>query len=165
MNDADSTLTVERLRVLLNYDPLTGIFHWRKSRSGVQIHRPAGSTNKVHGYVVLGIDKQNFYAHRLAWFYVTSNLPTEIDHIDNVRTNNKFANLRDVPHLWNTQNRLNPTKQNTSGYPGVSRVAKGFRARLSSNRKEVSLGVFPTAEEAYSAYVAKKREMHVGYTG
>ena len=66
MRKYNTVLTAERLRELLNYDPLTGVFSWRvngRGRSGVGT--VAGGSN--HKYKRIAIDKKEYFVHRLAW--------------------------------------------------------------------------------------------------
>jgi len=151
----------------LNYDAETGAFVWRRSfgraKGGTQAGR---STNQRYAYVcVLG---ETFLAHRLAWFYVMGDWPKgEIDHINGNKFDNRFCNLRDVPHATNTQNIRAPHKRNvTSGFLGVRRRhgAAWFNASISVNRKHHNLGRFDTAEEAHAAYLEAKRKLHAGCT-
>ena len=62
-------LTAERVRELLDYDPDTGIFVWRKNRSNVRAGSEAG-TVKPEGnncvYRIIQIDGRLLRAHRLA---------------------------------------------------------------------------------------------------
>lgn len=160
------TLTAERLRELLHYDPLTGEFSWRVSRRGV---RP-GKTGNVRpdGYVRIGIDGVNHLAHRLAWLYVTGHWPTiEIDHQDGNRGNNRFSNLRDVDAITNMQNMRNATRGNhSSGLLGVSyhRRDKLWRARIYVDGKDRAIGYFKCKEDAHAAYLDAKRRQHAGCT-
>lgn len=113
-------LTAERLRELLHYDPLTGVFTWKVTRSN---NAPAGTVcdYKSHGYVSVRIDYMLYGAHRLAWLYMTGEWPAnEVDHKDNCILNNKWENLRQATKLQNRRNMGFRKKQNTSGYKGVS---------------------------------------------
>ena len=82
MND----LTQDRLREVLNYDPATGLFSWKKrlsNRAGVGSPRTNLDT---YGYVRIRIDNQLYWAARLVWLYVHGKFPThDIDHINGVR--------------------------------------------------------------------------------
>ena len=89
-------LTYERLRELLHYDPETGAFTWIKStyRKG-QPGTPAGCLSKRLGYILIGIDKRLYYAHRLAFLWMTKQWPEkEVDHINLDKADNRWANLR-----------------------------------------------------------------------
>jgi hypothetical protein len=160
-------LTADRLKEVVSYDPETGIFTWRE---GTPINLAlrgavAGGPQTTHGYWRIGVDGRRYPAHRLAWLYVTGNWPQYgIDHIDGNRLNNKFSNLRDATAKTNNQNQRKPRSDNTTGFLGVSAYKDKFFAYIKIGRKVKNLGVFRTAEEAHTAYVAAKREHHAGCT-
>lgn len=164
MSKIDFTLTAEYLREHLNYDPDTGIFTWKKAGPKRVLGQPAGSISKRFGYVFLRIKGTTNRAHRLAWLYVHGVWPSNgLDHIDNDKTNNRISNLRDVPHLWNAQNRLKP-RTSKLGIRGVRQIGNRFYARLAVDGVEIPLGGFATADEAHAEYVAATRRLHAGST-
>lgn len=113
------------------------------------------------------VDGQNYYAHRLAWLYMTGRWPKEeIDHIDNDRTNDRFDNLREASRLLNSHNQRHPRKKNKVGILGVtfSKKYKTYRASICLNYKKIHLGSFATASEASAAYQAAKKIFHKGAT-
>jgi hypothetical protein len=162
-------LTADRLRAVLDYDPLTGAFIWRERISiRITVGKRAGVANRL-GHVCIGVDGVKHYAHRLAWLYMTGAWPAEsIDHINGDPGDNRFANLRDVPHRTNMQNIRKRRSNNRSGFLGVVRDKDGgrWRATLKSANGEsvLSLGSFSTAEEAHAAYLEAKRRLHPGCT-
>lgn len=161
-------LNADRVRELLDYDPESGIFRWKVRRSNVPAGAAAGNP-KQDGSIRIGIDGQIYLAHRLAWLLVNGSWPTHsIDHINGNAADNRIANLRDVPHLLNMQNRRKPRKGNNSGLIGAAWQERGgfyiSRIRDTVKRRTVYLGSFATAEEAHAAYVAAKRLMHEGNT-
>lgn len=150
-----SELTVKRLRELLHYDPLTGVF----TRDGKQ----AGTTDRA--YVAISIDNKLYGAHRLAWLYVHGVWPSEhVDHIDGNARNNRLLNLRDVSRSVNMQNRRKAQANNRSKLMGAMRNRDGWMARIQTNGVKRYLGQFPTAELAHQAYLNAKRELHEGCT-
>lgn len=65
-----SALTAEQLRDVLNYDPETGLFTWRKmSRRHWLLGTIAGAQHSG-GYVRIYVNGREYYGHRLAWLYV-----------------------------------------------------------------------------------------------
>ena len=119
MTDRIKNISAERIRELLHYDPLTGIFIWKVTLSN---RAKAGSicNYKSHGYISIRINGLLYGAHRLSWVYMTGEWPDEeIDHKDTHILNNKWGNLRKATKLQNRQNMSFRKKQNTSGYKGV----------------------------------------------
>lgn len=163
---AKTDLTAQRLRELLHYDPATGVFTWLSNRGRTAKRgQQAGNVNKTLGYLMLMIDQRNYYGHRLAFLYVNGAFPAgQIDHLDGNRANNCFPNLRDVPQHINLQNRRSAQSNSKSGVLGVVQRGDRFSAQTTHHRKSIPLGVFDTREEAYQAFLEKKRELHLGNT-
>src|SRR6266704_128840 len=87
-------LTQQRLKELLSYDPLTGVFLWRVKRCNKMPGDVAGC-NKNRNYTVVYVEGKSYRAHRLAWFYMTGEWPaTFLDHRDMNKHNNAWENLR-----------------------------------------------------------------------
>ncbi len=161
-----SDLTQIELRRMLNYDPITGEFTWqcRDDRapswnarwSG---KRAGGAKERRHtSYRVIVINLRPYYAHRLAWFWMTGTWPSEVDHRDGDGSNNAWENLREVTRSQNNANRRH--LQNATGYPGVRRLPNGrFRARVQYGGKARHLGCFDTADEAHRVRAAAARQL------
>ena len=160
-------LTRERLKELMYYDPETGVFTWKCSPSKkIRIGAVAGCVLPT-GYMVIGIDREVFLSHRLAWLYVHSEFPSEtlqIDHRDGVRSNNKLGNLRCVTPKVNKQNQRNARVDSSSGIIGIRPCGSRWEARIVICGKRHYLGLFDTQEEAHSAYLNAKRKYHEGCT-
>ena len=149
---ATPTLTQERLKELLAYDPKTGVFTWRVNRRPtIQSGNVAGCSRR--GYAIIKIDQRIYLSHRLAWLYVYGCWPTQdIDHINRVRSDNRLSNLRECSRAENCQNTA-ARLSNTSGHKGVSWVAKRQKwlAQIVINGKNVNLGRFAVLEDAVAA--------------
>lgn len=145
----------DRLVSRLVYDPESGIFYRNGKRAGGK---------HCAGYRQIGIDGALYLEHRLAWFYVTGQWPfADIDHIDGVRSNNAFSNLREASRAQNKQNENAPYVSNLySGLRGVSWHVAGkcWQARIRANGKNLNLGTFKCKVEAHQAYVAAKQQLH-----
>lgn len=100
-------LTNERLKEVLHYDSLTGMFTWKLSvTNSVRVGDVAGHV-KNNGYAQVSIDGKKYYLHRLAWFYIYNVWPPvgyEIDHKDLIKNNNRIKNLRLSTRTTNNQN-------------------------------------------------------------
>tara|TARA_R110000868_G_scaffold302142_2_gene562628 strand:+ start:724 stop:1236 length:513 start_codon:yes stop_codon:yes gene_type:complete len=157
------SLTAERLRELVAYNPESGDFTWLVRRNN---HVKAGDVaGNLHssGRRQIMIDGRNYKAHRLAVLYVHGRFPSaETDHINGQPDDNRWANLREASKSENQQNQRNAQSNNKSGFLGVSWHAqtKKWRAQIGLNKKRIYLGLFSTAEEAHQAYLTAKRELH-----
>jgi hypothetical protein len=160
----------EKIKELLQYDPISGIFTWigksatRANR--IKIGSKAGSKHNK-GYISISIFGIPILAHRLAWYFVHGEFPkNNIDHINCDPSDNRIENLRDISQAINSQNSRTARVNNKSGYLGVH-FAKGsnkWTSQITINRKCKSLGLFETPEKAYEAYLKAKRELHEGCT-
>jgi len=142
-------LTIEKLKQVLTYHPETGHFICNMSRGKLKKGEIAGYQDE-EGYISLFVDGKKYKAHRVAWLYMTGRWPTkDIDHIDRVRNNNRFANLRECT---NSQNHMNRRfrDNNTSGYRGVtySKKYKNWVASICVNYIRVGLGSYQDLELA-----------------
>lgn len=166
---AEAILSAERLREVLNYEPATGIFTWKvRTSNRVNIGDVAGAMLKT-GYLSICIDSKFYRAHRLAWLYIHGDWPSaDIDHLNGMRTDNRFCNLRDVSRSTNQQNLRKARGEKThSGLLGVYRTDKvnnQWRACIKIDGKDVHLGNFRTKEAAHEAYLLAKRSHHEGCT-
>lgn len=145
--------TAERVREVLSYDPLTGVFLWRVSPSN---NTPAGSVAGAdcEGYRIIRVEGGRYKAHRLAWLYVTGEWPPcQVDHEDTDRSNNRWGNIR---LATTSQNKANMGKRadNKSGYKGVRWYSqtKKWNAQIKCQGKTKNLGYFTDPEMAHAAY-------------
>ncbi|EHM45250.1 HNH endonuclease [Escherichia coli] len=164
-------ITSDEATHLLSYNPRTGSFVWNwragsskaiKSWNGRFAGKLAGTIND-DGYLVIGINRRIYPAHRLAWLIFYGEHPEGIlDHINRVRTDNRIENLRKATHSQNMQNRKMQSN-NKSGFRGVSwdeRYGK-WRARIKVSGKIISLGYHPTAEKASIAFEQARKIHHI----
>ena len=144
-----------------------GKLFWKGSLSGKNRvnGREAGSLNE-NGYLIVEVGGKAFAAHRIVWLMHHGQWPAgDIDHRNGVRHDNHIANLRDVAHEINTQNRRAANSGSRTGLLGVTVHENGqFRARIRVHGRLKSLGLFDDAEAAHTAYVEAKRKLHVGCT-
>ncbi len=156
-------LTQSRLKEVLSYDPETGVFVWIKVLNArVPLLSVAGSPQN-RGYLCIGIDNKRYLSHRLAWLYVTGEFPKQyIDHANGIKTDNRFANLRDVSRFQNMQNIHGLVERNTSGFAGCfwHKEIRRFTSQIVANGKRHYLGCFKTKEEAAEAYRVAKLRLH-----
>jgi hypothetical protein len=155
-------ITQSRLKELLRYEPETGNFYWRVSKTNsVKSGDIAGHFSALNGYHHVRLDWRLYRAHRLAWLYVYGSFPENVlDHINGVGSDNRIVNLRAATE---TQNKANAKtrKDNTSSVKGVSLSTgrKKWLAQISVKGKQTYLGRFDTIEEARAAYTSAAKRV------
>lgn len=167
------------LRQLLDYQPGTGKFFWRKRPIELFSHlknpaayhsgwntafagKEAFTAREKWGYHHGSIFSIPVKAHIVAFMMVHGRLPEgHVDHINGVRDDNRIENLREARHSQNIQNQK-VRADSTSGYKGVSWIAaKGkFRAEISAEGVRQYLGYFGSAEDAALAYNRAAKQLH-----
>jgi hypothetical protein len=161
---AKNNLSATELKRLLSYDPETGFFTWIVGRGSAKIGAKAGATARDN-YVVISVGGKLHRAHRLAVLYMLGRFPAdgiEVDHVNCVRSDNRWANLREVTASQNQHNRKNAPKQSTTGLLGASRPNKEgrYRACIKVHGKTIHLGTHDTPELAHEAYMNAKARLH-----
>lgn len=96
----------EQARYYFRYDPDTGVVVRQitvssRARKGAEL-----CSLSSQGYYVVRFQGKLVLVHRLIWLMQTGDWPAyEIDHINRVKTDNRWCNLRDVTCTINLQNR------------------------------------------------------------
>ena len=154
-------LTATQLKLALHYDPETGVFvrlaAWKQRPSRRDLFgKLAGAImhqNRPDKYIAIRVFGRSYFAHRLAWLYMTGEWPRDLlDHINGVGTDNRFVNLRAATVQENSRNTR--PRQSAIGLKGVRPNGPGFSARIGVNGQRLCLGTFKTADEAHAAYCA-----------
>lgn len=149
---------------MLHYDPDTGIFTWLIAPChSVKASDIAGSLSNA-GYIVICVNRRTFPAHRLAFLYMTGEMPAkDTDHVNGVRSDNRWCNIRAVSRLENARNQKK-YNTNTSGVVGVSwhKATQKWTAWINNNnKKQYSIGYFADWFDAVAA--RKSAEARLGY--
>lgn len=143
-----------RLRFVMDGE---GNLRWRNGKCAGLI---AGKMKGGYRQVLLA--GRFLMAHRIVWAMVNDEWPpSEIDHIDCNKTNNRPENLRLATRSQNCFNK-SIYKNNKSGFKGVCYdKSKGrFRASIAANKKNIILGLFSTPELAHAAYLEAALRLH-----
>lgn len=154
-------ITQSELKEVLDYNPDTGLFTWIESNGCVKAGDIARYKHHT-GYINITITGKAYQAHRLAYLYMTGNFPkNSIDHINHVKDDNRWTNLRDATSSQNKSN-IKKLKNNTSGYKGVSwdKRDKNWRAQIKHMNKNINIGSYTTPQEASEAYKKKAIEIY-----
>jgi len=114
------------------------------------------NTANGRGYMWGRLDYNRYAAHRVIWKMMTDEEPIEVDHINGIRSDNRFVNLRSVSASENRKN-MRLSRYNKSGVSGVAETKDGWTAKININGNPIWLGLHPTKAEAVAARVAAER--------
>lgn len=154
-------MTPALVRELFDYDPESGLFSRRKSIKRWAAGSCAGSMRK-DGYMAIKVNEKSYPAHRLAWLWMTGELPDgEIDHIDLNKSNNRWTNLRLASKSNNCAN-CRPRRRlgKLKGAYYRSSMNK-WHAQIRAKGTIYHLGFYESEELAHAAYMAAAK-VHFG---
>lgn len=153
-------LTQARVQELFLYDPITGVMINRVTRRTAKAGDVAGQLNS-QGYRAVKVDGYLYSMSHIIWLYVTGHWPKEeMDHINRVRDDDRFVNLREASRSQNCINKDKYAKVNSLGYRGVQRYFNRFRSVVCVGQREYFVGTFDTLELAALAYDLKAKQLH-----
>lgn len=171
-----TNLSISFTQSILNYDPISGIFTWRKRHgkgrsvsvfnalyAGMQAGSIVSSNKSKTNYIAIKINGKSYKAHRLAFLFMGENPPDEVDHLDHDGTNNKWENLR-ASNRFDNQKNLPIQKSNKTGVVGVNwhKAANKWQARaVDCSGKRIDIGRYDSFEDAVNA--RKKYEVEFKY--
>lgn len=151
----DQQLTQQELALVLRYEPTSGTF--TRIANGKLVGSPS-----ANGYLRCRVNGRFYFLHRLAFLAMTGSFPPEdVDHIDGVRANNAWSNLRAASRGGNCQNRSAVTTAK-SGVRNVYWNAKSQRwqVKVTLGGRSKSFGYFATVAEAAPVAKAAKAALH-----
>lgn len=179
----ESRFTQKLIKDLIDYDPATGVAKWNEREYTLCMPENGGfdsrfitSFNKHNagnvidtvdgrGYISTSIKDYKVALHRLIFIYMTGLESVCTDHINGIKLDNRWENLRAVTDAENKQNVKR--KIGESGYTGVRVINRvsgvGYRSQIRVNSKPIHLGMFDTAEEAAIAYNSAIDKYRNGY--
>ncbi len=151
-------LTQNRLKEVLKYDNESGLFTWISVKHGAKVGDFAGHA-EYSGYIRIGVDGKMYRAHQLAFLYEEGYFPeNEIDHINRVRNDNRWANLREASRQCQLRNSAERS-DNTTGVKGLrwNKANKRWDARITVGGKQYHIGCFEDKlDAAYHRYAAEQ---------
>lgn len=151
-------ITLQRLHDVFDVDIVQGTLTWRNP-SGRRVK--AGSlagTSDGQGYLRVSVDKKKYRVHQLIWL-AAHGVFVPVDHNNEVRDDNRIANLRAASKMENMCNR-GKNANNKSGYKGVCYHRGKYVAYICTHGKRQYLGRFVTATDAHAAYCAAAAIQH-----
>lgn len=160
-------ISAGRVRELFNYEPETGFLTWKSQSvgrgrchmAGDRAGCAAGNRRQVC------VDGTTIKEHRVIWAWLHGKWPDgDVDHINGDATDNRSANLRDVPRSVNLQNQRKQRAGCATGLLGVYKNHRSFTAAIYVDGRSLNLGNYATADAAHGAYIQAKRLLHPGCT-
>lgn len=159
--DKYSSITVDRVRELFDYDDNEGYLRWKVARQKINKGDIAGYISSSDGYWYVCIDYVEMLAHRAIWLWKTGQWPKcQIDHKDRNRSNNKWNNLREATNSENMRNvgRTAQSNNRSTNYRGIDIKRGKYRVRIHVDGKEVVVGRFLSLQEAKAARLAAEEK-------
>ena len=99
-----------------------------------------------------------YATHRLVFFWHHDRFPTQTDHINRDRYDNRIENLREVTEQQNKMNRRGSTKHKNCYWTG-----KKWMVSVGKDGKKYHGGYFETLEEALGKAEQLRNELHGEY--
>ncbi len=148
----DTQIDMQELRKAIiwkwDYDPEFGSLRNRVSNQAARL-------KCAKGYIKIEVLGKSYYAHRVAFLIMEARWPEQIDHINRIRDDNRWINLREANQVENARNHgLRVT--NTSGVMGVGHSERhGWVAEMTRNGTRKRVKSLPNFEAA----IAARKEM------
>lgn len=154
--------TQDELKALYHYDPETGVFTNLQTKGKGVAGQEAGGINRL-GYREMRVFNRLCTAHRLAVLYMTGTFPERpltVDHINGIRHDNRWINLRlatMVEQNWNSA----AHRDNQSSLKGAwpCKTTGRWQSIIQDGSKRVWLGRFDTALDAHEAWIKAATEL------
>lgn len=162
---------LEEFREVVGYEGKYQVSNFGRVRT-LQANGEAGYILKPwlagKGYPQVGLiangTREAVYVHVIIAMAFLDHVPNGhervIDHIDGNKQNNYLWNLRIVTNRENLNAHRVDRDRMDSPYPGVSRTATKWKARIYHDKKQRHLGVFDTELEAANAYQVALEEIN-----
>ena len=155
-------MTQDEVKASFDYDPIKGVLINKAQRAKrIKIGSEAGRL-RLDGYRDVKVKNKYYLTHRLIWVFVTGSWPKNyIDHINQIKNDNRFCNLRDVTRSQNKQNTCLQIN-NSSGVKGVAwcKVNNQWLVRITLNKKIYYLGLFKNINAAALARKQAEEQLH-----
>jgi hypothetical protein len=157
-------ITQNRLKEVLDYNPITGIFIRKIRINKVKAGSIAG-TKTAQGYLSVSIDGRPYLLHRLVILFMTGSFPEkQVDHINGIRTDNRWMNIRNVSVQENSFNRV-PNKNRELQVKNVYWIPKlkRYRVKMKINKITTHFGYYDDLELAELVAKEAQQKYHGVY--
>ena len=131
LSDAKRATIVARIQRNYDYDDRTGKLVNRKTGKAVQGLIPSSGRKYYMIQIRFSGMRINIHYHHAVWAWHHGRFPSQIDHIDGDKLNNRIGNLREVTQSENNFNMVHPWVPNpVTGLPGVQKNHAHYEIRI-----------------------------------
>ena len=140
-------ITQELLHTLFDYKN-GQLYRKNIPKAGIKAGSLAGFKNS-NGYLQTTVQGKKYLVHRIIFFMHNGYLPKEIDHINNIPSDNRIENLREATRMQNCHNqRMTKKNKNCSKNVVWLNKRKKWRVAMMVTGKSKSFGYFYDLELA-----------------
>lgn len=152
--------TQETLKEFLSYDPNTGELTWIKKPSKKTVLNSRAGGSSVEGYRSFTFKGKKYPEHHIVWCWVYGFYPEhQLDHINQVRDDNRIINLREVTKSENARNRARGESQLDEAGIWYCQRRQRYVAEITLNGKKVYQKTFIDIDQAIEERRAKAIEL------
>ena len=140
----------------MTYEPSTGYIY-----NNLRPNIPLQAINSG-GYVTVKVFNSCYVAHRLAFLYMTGEFPAgEVDHINGIRSDNRWCNLRIASKSDNRCN-IKAHSNNKLGIKGIhfNKLERKYKTQVRKQGYKTITGTFETLEEAIAFVQDSRAKLH-----
>lgn len=131
------------IKEALTYDPISGVLYFKDTGLPIKTH------NTCQGYFGVSYDGVSYLAHRLIFLLVDGTLPEkDVDHINGIKTDNRFSNLRKVTRQQNTFNRSKNLNKDLPKNVYLHKPSGRYQVKMKINKETRHFGYYDDLELA-----------------
>ena len=137
---------------MITQEQLKELFEYRDGRLWRRRNGKIASVPRGNGYMVTHVNRERYPTHRLIYLYFHGYLPQYIDHVNNIRHDNRIENLQEASWLQNVAKRGKEKKKTRFKWKGILTRGKKFTAQISISPDRLHLEKVDDPETAAMLY-------------